>query len=64
MPAERLGLAVDVREYEARELAITRMEEEAEQLGADGVWGAQTPIGRGGEPRRSLLATPSCGSAS
>jgi hypothetical protein len=28
------------------------------------VWGCTNSIGRGGEPRRSLLATPSCGSAS
>jgi uncharacterized protein YbjQ (UPF0145 family) len=32
--------------YEARELAMTRMEEEAEQLGADGVVGVRLDIGR------------------
>src|SRR5437899_804726 len=29
--------------YEARELAMTRMEEEADQLGADGIVGVQLP---------------------
>jgi uncharacterized protein YbjQ (UPF0145 family) len=32
--------------YEARELAMTRMEEEAEQLGADGIVGVRLDIGR------------------
>src|ERR1017187_331517 len=32
--------------YEARELAMTRMEEEAEQLGADGIVGVRLAIGR------------------
>ena len=32
--------------YDAREPAMTRMEEEAEQLGADGVVGASADIGR------------------
>src|SRR6266567_9325235 len=32
--------------YEARELAMTRMEEEADQLGADGVVGVRLDIGR------------------
>ena len=32
--------------YEARELAMTRMEEEADQLGADGVVGVRLTIGR------------------
>src|SRR5471032_2624056 len=32
--------------YEARELAMTRMEEEAEQLGADGIVGVRLTIGR------------------
>jgi len=32
--------------YEARELAMTRMEEEADQLGADGVVGVRLNIGR------------------
>src|ERR1700692_249282 len=32
--------------YEARELAMTRMEEEAEQLGADGIVGVRLVIGR------------------
>ena len=32
--------------YEARELAMTRMEEEADQLGADGVVGVRLEIGR------------------
>ena len=32
--------------YQARELAMTRMEEEAEQLGADGVVGVRLDIGR------------------
>jgi uncharacterized protein YbjQ (UPF0145 family) len=32
--------------YEARELAMTRMEEEAEELGADGVVGVRLDIGR------------------
>ena len=32
--------------YHARELAMTRMEEEAEQLGADGVVGVRLDIGR------------------
>jgi uncharacterized protein YbjQ (UPF0145 family) len=32
--------------YHARELAITRMEEEADQLGADGVVGVRLTIGR------------------
>jgi uncharacterized protein YbjQ (UPF0145 family) len=41
--------------YGARELAMTRMEEEADQLGADGIVGVRLDIGRyefGGEPRR------------
>ena len=32
--------------YEARELAMTRMEEEADQLGADGIVGVRLDIGR------------------
>ena len=32
--------------YSARELAMTRMEEEAEQLGADGIVGVRLDIGR------------------
>lgn len=32
--------------YEARELAMTRMEEEADQLGADGVVGVRLDVGR------------------
>src|SRR2546423_14890780 len=32
--------------YHARELAMTRMEEEADQLGADGVVGVRLDIGR------------------
>ena len=32
--------------YSARELAMTRMEEEAEQLGADGIVGVRLEIGR------------------
>ncbi len=32
--------------YEARELAMTRMEEEADQLGADGIVGVRLAIGR------------------
>ena len=32
--------------YEARELAMTRMEEEADQLGADGIVGVRLTIGR------------------
>ena len=32
--------------YEARELAMTRMEEEADQLGADGIVGVRLNIGR------------------
>src|SRR6201984_961874 len=32
--------------YEARQLAMTRMEEEADQLGADGVVGVRLDIGR------------------
>src|SRR6476469_2383398 len=32
--------------YQARELAMTRMEEEADQLGADGVVGVRLDIGR------------------
>ena len=32
--------------YHARELAMTRMEEEAEQLGADGIVGVRLDIGR------------------
>ena len=32
--------------YDARELAMTRMEEEADQLGADGVVGVRLEIGR------------------
>src|SRR5476649_1474505 len=32
--------------YEARELAMTRMEEESEQLGADGIVGVRLDIGR------------------
>ena len=32
--------------YNARELAMTRMEEEADQLGADGVVGVRLDIGR------------------
>src|SRR6201995_491347 len=32
--------------YHARELAMTRMEEEAEQLGADGVVGVRLDVGR------------------
>src|SRR5437660_2858963 len=32
--------------YEARELAMTRMEEEADDLGADGVVGVRLDIGR------------------
>ena len=32
--------------YHARELAMTRMEEEADQLGADGVVGVRLTIGR------------------
>ena len=32
--------------YHARELAMTRMEEEADQLGADGVVGVRLEIGR------------------
>ncbi len=32
--------------YHARELAMTRMEEEADQLGADGVVGVRLAIGR------------------
>src|SRR5256886_4347307 len=38
--------------YHARELAMTRMEEEADQLGADGVVGVRLEVGRhewGGE---------------
>ncbi|MDX6465849.1 MAG: hypothetical protein QOI27_889 [Gaiellaceae bacterium] len=32
--------------YQARELAMTRMEEEADQLGADGIVGVRLDIGR------------------
>ena len=32
--------------YQARELAMTRMEEEADQLGADGVVGVRLEVGR------------------
>ena len=32
--------------YEARELAMTRMEEEADQLGADGIVGVRLDVGR------------------
>ena len=32
--------------YTARELAMTRMEEEADQLGADGIVGVRLDIGR------------------
>jgi uncharacterized protein YbjQ (UPF0145 family) len=32
--------------YSARELAMTRMEEEADQLGADGIVGVRLDIGR------------------
>ena len=32
--------------YHARELAMTRMEEEADQLGADGIVGVRLDIGR------------------
>src|ERR1700709_263282 len=32
--------------YEARQLAMTRMEEEADQLGADGIVGVRLDIGR------------------
>ncbi|MDE3133661.1 MAG: heavy metal-binding domain-containing protein, partial [Acidobacteriota bacterium] len=32
--------------YHARELAMTRMEEEADQLGADGIVGVRLTIGR------------------
>ena len=32
--------------YHARELAMTRMEEEADQLGADGIVGVRLEIGR------------------
>ncbi|HEX4106892.1 MAG TPA: heavy metal-binding domain-containing protein [Solirubrobacteraceae bacterium] len=33
--------------YEARQLAMTRMEEEADQLGADGIVGVRLEVGRG-----------------
>src|ERR1700674_2308606 len=44
--------------YEARELAMTRMEEEADQLGADGVVGVRLDIGRyeGGENLGEFIA--------
>src|SRR5271156_348601 len=44
--------------YEARELAMTRMEEEAEQLGADGIVGVRLMIGRydWGESMAEFLA--------
>ena len=42
MELERLSQAM----YHARELAMTRMEEEADQLGADGVVGVRLDIGR------------------
>ena len=32
--------------YHARELAMTRMEEEADQLGADGIVGVRLDVGR------------------
>jgi uncharacterized protein YbjQ (UPF0145 family) len=34
--------------YRARELAMTRMEEEADQLGADGIVGVRLDVGRDG----------------
>src|SRR5262249_24281318 len=43
--------------YHARELAMTRMEEEADQLGADGVVGVRLEVGRhewGGELAESI----------
>src|ERR1700727_2081529 len=44
--------------YEARELAMTRMEEEGDQLGADGIVGVRLNIGRydWGEPLAGFIA--------
>ena len=44
--------------YQARELAMTRMEEEADSLGADGVVGLRLEVGRqeGGENLAEFIA--------